>query len=281
MPILTVARLTFREAARRRLLLAVVLLTVVVVVLTGWGVSRIATLMRNGQPISHTQVIATTSGLVILLAFMFSFVLAVGAAFLAAPAVAADVESGLVLALLPRPIRRSQFVLGKWLGLAVLMSGYTAVASTLQLATIDALTGYVPPHPVVAVLFLIGQTIVLLTLALLGSTRLSPITGGIIALVLFGIAWIVGNVTAIGAAFNNNTLLTFGTVVNLILPTDGLWRGAIFNLEPAALIAVGAAANNSPFGAIAPPTGAFVAWAVGWIVAVLGLAAFSFRRRDL
>ena len=114
MPLLVVARLTLREAARRRLLLAVAVLTVAVIGLTGWGISRIATLHNdNGQPLPHSEVMATTAGLVIMLAYMFSFVLAIGAAFLAAPAIAGDVDSGLVLALLPRPLRRSQFVLGK------------------------------------------------------------------------------------------------------------------------------------------------------------------------
>ena len=113
MPLLVIARLTLREAARRRLLHAVAILTVLVIGLTGWGISRITTFHdSNGQPLPHSEVMATTAGLVILLAYMFSFVLAIGAAFLAAPAIAGDVDSGLVLALLPRPLRRSEFVAG-------------------------------------------------------------------------------------------------------------------------------------------------------------------------
>src|SRR5438270_13260987 len=134
MPLLVIARLTLREAARRRLLHAVAILTVLVIGLTGWGISRIATLHNgSGQPLPHSEVMATTAGLVILLAYMFSFVLAIGAAFLAAPAIAGDVDSGLVLALLPRPIRRSQFVLGKWLGLAALLVVYSGLASGVEL----------------------------------------------------------------------------------------------------------------------------------------------------
>jgi ABC-type transport system involved in multi-copper enzyme maturation permease subunit len=283
MPVLIIARLTLREAARRRLLHAVAILTVLVIGLTGWGISRIATLHNgSGQPLPHSEVMATMAGLVIMLAYMFSFVLAIGAAFLAAPAIAGDVESGLVLALLPRPLRRSQFVLGKWLALAALLVTYGGLAGGVELAMVRVLTGYLPPHPVQAVAFLAGESVVVLTLALLGSTRLAPMTCGIVVLALFGLTWIAGIAESIGVAFHNTSITTAGTVMSLLLPSDGLWRGAVYNLEPAALIALGnATARASPFAVSAPPTTPYLMWAVGWVVVILGLAALSFRRRDL
>jgi len=71
-----------------------------------------------------------------------------------------------------------------------------------------------------------------------------------------------------------------------ILPSDGLWRGVIYGLEPplVLLIAAGEApdlANANPFYAPAPPPLIFVIWSVAWIALVLGLAARSFERRDL
>jgi len=48
-------------------------------------------------------------------------VLAMGSVFVASPAIAGEIESGLALAILPRPIRRSEVVLGKWLGLGALV----------------------------------------------------------------------------------------------------------------------------------------------------------------
>ena len=52
------------------------------------------------------------SQVLILIAFMFSFVLAMSAAFLAAPAIASDVETGTVHAMLARPLRRAELVVG-------------------------------------------------------------------------------------------------------------------------------------------------------------------------
>jgi len=281
MPLLTIAGLTLREAVRRRLLLAVFILTVIIIGATGWGFSRIATFTRNGQPISHVEVLSTTAEFVLLIAIMFSFILAVGSAFLAAPSIAADVESGLALALLPRPIRRSDVVLGKWLGMTALLAGYTALVSLLELAVIRVVTGYTPPHPVMAVLFLIGQAVVLLTLAILGSTRLPSITGGIIALVLFGVAWIFGIVTQVGATFHNATITTAGTIVSLVLPTDGLWHGVQYNLQPAAITALANAQGEGGIVTGAAPTTPYIVWAVAWVVVMLYLAVRSFSRRDL
>ena len=165
--------------------------------------------------------------ILILVAYMFAFVIAVAAPFLAAPAIASDVESHQILAILPRPVRRSDVVVGKWLGLGVLIVVYTALACGLEFLAVWLAVGYLPPHPVLTTMFIAGEAVTLLTLGILGSTRLSPITCGILAVILFGITWIVGVAGQIGAAFGNTVLANIGTVSSLILPTDGLWRGAV------------------------------------------------------
>src|SRR5690348_8355159 len=82
MPIWTIARLTLVEVTRRRLLLAVFILTALIIALTGWGFSHIATMPCGNHPCSRTEILTLSSGLVILLVYMFSFVVAAGAAFL-------------------------------------------------------------------------------------------------------------------------------------------------------------------------------------------------------
>jgi hypothetical protein len=175
-------------------------------------------------------------------------------------------------------------ILGKWLGLAALVAGYTVLAGGLQFFAVWAAVGYVPPHPVLTILFIIGEALVLLTLAMLGSTRLAPITCGIIAVILFGVTWIVGIAGQIGAAFGNSVLADIGTASSLILPTDGLWRGAVFNLEPVSIIAVTNSAREAsanPFAVGSAPTTPYVIWAVVWIAAVLALAVRSFSTREV
>jgi hypothetical protein len=77
-----------------------------------------------------------------------------------------------------------------------------------------------------------------------------------------------------------------GTVTSLIIPTDGLWRGALYSLEPVVLRLAGdsaATANpgNAPFIVMAPPTPAYIVWAVCWLAAVLAASVWSFQERDM
>jgi ABC-type transport system involved in multi-copper enzyme maturation permease subunit len=144
---------------------------------------------------------------------------------------------------------------------------------------------YVPPHPIMAIFFVVAEAIALLTLTMLGSTRLPAMTCGIVVLVLFGMTWMAGIAGAVGAAFHSKGIQNIGTISSLLLPTDGLWRAAIFNLEPAAIKAVEAAAgretSSNPFFVYSAPATAYLLWALAWVVGLLGLAAWSFKRREL
>jgi ABC-type transport system involved in multi-copper enzyme maturation permease subunit len=289
MAILTIAQATLREASRRRLLIALAILTVIVAVLSGWAFHRLLQIPcgEAGQthPCSATDLKLLASTLLLLLMFMFSFVLALGAAFVGAPSIHNDVESGVMLAVLPRPIRRSEVVLGKWLGLAVLIALYAAISCGMEFVIGKFAFDYVPPHPILAILFLIGEALVVLTISLAWSTRLSGITGGIIVLVVFGITWLAGIAGGVGAAVHSHAIQDVGTISSLILPTDGLWRGAIYDLEPYTLIvsqqSFGRAASANPFFAAAPAATPYIVWAAAWVLAVLGIAIWSFHRKEL
>src|ERR1700726_4144616 len=117
MAALTIARLTIREAARRRLLLALAILTLIVIGLTAWGFQHLTTLTNaDGTPIPASELRLATSQVLVLVEFMFSGVLALSAVVVASPAISSELESGVALAMLPRPLSRYQVVLGKWIG---------------------------------------------------------------------------------------------------------------------------------------------------------------------
>jgi ABC-type transport system involved in multi-copper enzyme maturation permease subunit len=285
-PVLVIARLTVQESSRRRLLLALLILTLVVVGFSAWGFNKITTVTnRAGQTLPPDQVALVTSQLLIVVVFMFSGVLALSAAVVAGPLISSEVESGLLLSMLARPLRRSEVVIGKWLGLGVLVGIYAAGAGTLELAAVYWATGYMPPHPVDLLVYVAAEGLVLLSLGMLLSTRLSGITAGVIALVAWLIAWIAGVVGDIGIGLQNPALENIGVVSHLVLPSDGLWRGAIFAMEPdtliAALRAAGTFGRANPFAAVDPPPLEFLAWVVVWFAVMLVLSVWSFRTREI
>ncbi len=281
--VLSVARLTLREALRRRLLWALVGLTVAIVAITGWGFQRIAEL----SPIGGSQELLGLSQLLVMIAFMFSFVLAMTAVFAGGPAIAEEIESGQALALLARPLRRGELLLGKWVGLALVLVAYAFAAGLAEVGVVAAVTSYAPQDPLGAAGFLAAEGLVLLTLALVFSTRIGPVAGGAIAVVLFGLEWMAGIMAGVGEILNNDGLRAIGPISRLILPSDVLWRGAMFGLEPPAdlLAAAGgpgaAVFRVSPFFAAAPPDAIWLGWAIAWVVLALGGAVLLLRRREL
>ena len=176
-------------------------------------------------------------------------------------------------------------MIGKWLGLAVLVAIYAVGSAALELAAVDWATGYFPPHPVELVVYVGLEGLALLSLGLMLSTRFSGITGGVIALVAWLMAWIGGIVGDIGTGLQNQAVESVGIISRLFLPTDGLWRGAVNAMEPdvvlAQLRAAGTFGRANPFAALDPPPFAFLMWVVVWFSVMLGLSIWSFRTREI
>ena len=280
--VLTIAALTLREAARRRVLLALAVLTALLLGVSAWGLSRLADESGAGT-LTSGETRLTASVLLNLVMFGFSLIAALGTAFLAGPTLAGETESGIALSVLARPIRRSAFLLGKWLGLVAFGTGFIVVAGLAECLVVRWTMDYWPPEPAVALVLLAAQTTVLLTLAVLLSTAVSPMASGVVAVGLFGAAWIAGVVGGIGASLDNDAVVRVGTISRMLLPTDGLWRGAMHAFQdPTALVEFGGDEVEAfPFLGVASLTVAYLAWAAVWVAMVWGLSAVSFVRRDL
>lgn len=282
--VLTVAALTVQEAARRRVLWALAGMTVVLLTLSAWGFSKLGGYESQFGSLTSGEARLVASQVLNLVMFGLSLIAALGTAFLAGPTMAGEIESGQALAMLARPVRRSAVLVGKWLGLVAFGSGFVAVAGLAQFVIVQVTVGYWPPQPVVGLAHLAAQTAVLLTLGLLLSTVISPMASGIVAVGLFGATWIAGVVGGVGDALGNEGVARVGTVSRMVLPTDGLWRGAMHAFQdPIALAQFGGPAveGGFPFLSKDPLTGVYLGWAGLWVVLVLGLAGMAFARRDL
>jgi len=281
--VITIARLTIGEAARKKILWVLILLAIAAVALTAWGVDLLVGQARESG-VSELNLKLGISQVLIFIAFQFGFVLAMTAAFLGAPAIANDLESGVAQAMLARPLRRSSYLLGRWLGLVIVVVGYTAVSGFLAIAAVSFVSGYLPPNPIIPVAYLAGQALILLTLTVVLSVRLPPIAGGAIAVVAYGVAWLAGVLGHIGIALGTTGLIGVSNLGRVLLPTDAMWQGVVFGLEPSLVISgVGQqqVAQGNPFFAAEGPNPAFVLWAVAWVVLALVLAIVLLRRREI
>jgi ABC-type transport system involved in multi-copper enzyme maturation permease subunit len=283
--VMVIAALTLREVLRRRLLWVLLGLSVASVVFVGWAVTQLVAHARDSG-MDDARIMLGVSQVLVIIAFMFSFVLAMSGAFLAAPAIATDVESGTALAMLARPISRADLVLGRWVGLSLVVGGYAVASSMLAIAVVALVSGYVPPEPGVAVVCLVGQAVLTLTLALALGTRLPSMTSGAIAVACFGAAWLGGFLASVAGLLRAQAIVPTLDIVRFLFPTDLLWRGVIHGLEPPVvqLLARGVDASRfayDPFFALQPIPVEAALWAVAWMVLVLGAGVLAFGRREL
>ncbi len=277
----TIASLTVREAVRRKLVAAFAVISVVLVGLSGWGFDRLS----HGSGFTSGETNLALPQAVVLFMFMFSFVVALSASAIASLAVSSEIDSGVLQAVVARPVRRSDVLIGKWLGMVGLLAAYTAIVCGLLVAVVYWTSGFVAPDPAAAAAFVLAEGVVLLTLVLLISTRLSALAAGVIGVAVFGMAWLAGVVGTLGAAFHIRALHTVSVISQYLMPTDGLWHGAMYYLEPPSFVtqqlADSPVGQGDPFLAIAAPAWPYLTWAGIWLVLVLVLGLVSFERREL
>jgi ABC-type transport system involved in multi-copper enzyme maturation permease subunit len=276
---LTIAALTIKEAVRRRLLLAFIAITVIVVGLSAWGFDRLS---HSNSLTSGESNLAVPQALILFM-FMFSFVLALSASAIASPSISSELESGVLMTIVTRPVRRTEVLLGKWLGLATLLAGYAGGVCALEFGVVRWASGFVPPDPVLAGVYVFAEGALLLTLALFLSTRVPVIAAGVIGVAVFGAGWLAGVVGSLGSTLNIGALRTVGQVGRLVLPTDGLWHAAIYYLQPSSLVTqhLAEGGRGDPFYAQGAPSSPYLLWVACWFLIVMIAAIASFERREL
>src|SRR5579864_5164113 len=131
--------LTIKELSRRRFFAGAAIATALLVGVTGWGFVHLNAIhMAGGVPITHLRVLGMTAILLILIAYLFSFLLAMAAVFVAAPSLAGDIESGVLLPVLTRPISRTAILGGKGAALAIVVALYACVTGACEFVAVRA-----------------------------------------------------------------------------------------------------------------------------------------------
>lgn len=279
--VLTIAQLTIRETQRRRILWVALLMGIAFLTVFGLGFHYIfAEIEREGPagggPVDLPLVIANflmLSGL-----YVINFLVIVMAGLLSAGTISGEVESHTIETTLTKPLRRWQVVLGKWLGLALIITVYMlALAASVVLITVQRSGLDVRNLPAgLGLMLLAGLT--MLSLSILGGTRLSTLANGALAFMLYGIAFVGGWVEQIGAVLRNETAVDLGIVASLLMPADVLWKQASVLLQPP----MGSNPDFAgPFIVMSQPNSMMTAYAVGYVIVLLILALWSFSRRDL
>ncbi len=272
--IATITWLTFHEAWRRRMVLIALVLSVVFLAIFTLGFWLIDSNM--GPDEGEVQRRIGYSLLLMAGLYVTHFLTIMLAIFASVDTVAGEIASHTIQAIVTKPVRRWQVLLGKWLGYAAMISLYLGLLAGGILVAVDLLVGYRPPNALAGVGLLILEALVLLSLSLLGGTRLSTLTNGVLLFMLYGLAFIGAWVEQIGSFMESRAAVNIGIITSLVLPVEALWRRAAYLMQPPIMSSI-----PTPFSGVSPPSTAMVIYALAYAVIALLLAMRSFNRRDL
>jgi Cu-processing system permease protein len=274
---LTLAHLTLYDARRRKILSAAAACGALFLVLF-WTVSFLVARDLEQNPPSFVQrqinlVILSLFGL-----YAANFLSVLLAALLPVDALSGEIDSGVMQTLASKPVRRSDIVLGKWLGFGAVIVIYFLVLAAGVLTATRWIAGYQQLNIGIAIPLMLLELVVMHTISIAGGTRLGTVTNGIMTIGLYGAAWIGGWVEQLGTLGGIPSARALGIVVSLVSPADSMWRLAAFYLQPDIVRSLG---NAGPFAGGSVPSTLMVWWALGFTAAALAFAIYSFRNRQL
>jgi ABC-type transport system involved in multi-copper enzyme maturation permease subunit len=282
-PIFILARMTFVQAIRRKIVLTGLLLGVCFLIIFSIGFHMINSSSigvvgpGGGEGVQNIIDTEKSSGIFLAGLYAVTFLGIAMAALLGADTLAGEINSGTIQVIVTKPIRRSDVVFGKWLGFAGLLGLYLLLLMGGTTLSILVQSGYVAPHLAAGLVLIYLESLLIMSVAMLFSSRFSALATGGVVFGLYGLAFIGGWIEQIGAVLNSPTAVQVGILTSLIIPSESLWRRAAFEMQSPLSGILGI----SPFGAASVPSILMVVYAVLYLLGVLALTVRVFQKRDL
>jgi ABC-type transport system involved in multi-copper enzyme maturation permease subunit len=274
-----IARLTLKEAVRRKIVLGALLLGLLFLGVYGAGLYFIRQDMMRSMRTPSAMIFNQMYNFLLLSGlYVVNFLFIAMAVLTSVDTIAGEIATGTIHTLVAKPVRRWEVLLGKWAGYVVMLTLYLVMMAGGVLAIVPAVTGYRAPHALRGVALIWMNGLLMLNVSLLGGTRFSTLANGVLVFAIFGVAFVGGWIEQIGSFLDSAAAINVGIVTSLLMPSEALWKRAAFEMRSLLVEAVG----FSPFtSAGSVPSAMMIGYAVLYAFIALGLAVWSFERRDL
>ncbi len=274
-----IARLTFLEARMRKMLWAIVLLGIAFLILYAIGFHLIYTDLRGAMASNAARLLEPINFFVLAGLYAINFLVVMLAVLISVDTIAGEIASGAIQTIATKPLPRWHIIAGKWLGLALMLAVFTVTMCVALMFIVKLEADYTVRNPVQAIALIVLEGLIVLTLSILGGTRLSTLTNGVVVFMLYGLAFIAGWIEQIGGMMRSEAAVNIGILVSLLMPSEAMWKRAAYLLQPPFLRELGL--DATPFGAASAPSEAMVVYAFLYTALVFLLAVREFSRRDL
>src|SRR5579884_3911551 len=152
-----ITRFTLQEAVSRRLILAGVLISLGYLALFTLGFHfAYDRALDNATTVEARLTLGLAFGTLTLFGvYVVNYLASFLALFLSVAAISGEIDSGTLHAMLARPLRRAEFVVGRWLGYACMIAVYIVAMTGLVLLVARTIAGYEVPNPFPALLLML------------------------------------------------------------------------------------------------------------------------------
>ncbi len=274
-----IAEFTLREALRRRIVLAAAIVTIGFVGLYALGVWFGFREIQADPDLGSLEQRAIVGVMLSGGMWSLNFVVSLLAIFLAVGSISGEVAQGTLHAVMARPIRRWEIVLGKFVGQTLMIAVFVAVASAAMLGAVRLITGELAARAWIAPFLMLLAAIVLIGITIAGSARFGTLVNGVMVFTLYTAALIGGVIEQIGVFLDSVVMFDIGVGTSLFMPTRALWDMASAQFAPPGSSALNITAG--PFGSLNGPSGWMLLVAGLHVIFMLAIAVRVFQRRDL
>jgi Cu-processing system permease protein len=211
---------------------------------------------------------------------MLRFFAAVQAVILGAGSISGEIERGSLPVTLARPISRAQVMLGKWLGINLLLGGHVLLWATLLWASLFIQTGEGNVQLLYGALAILLYPVLFSSLSLLFSCFTSPTLAATLTLICGGIAWSEGILKIIARLplVDLPLLERVGHACSFVVPMAHVDRWVDRLLGDLSPVVFAERMGRPP---AQPATPADLLYIALYVLVVFGIGLALFHRRDI
>jgi ABC-type transport system involved in multi-copper enzyme maturation permease subunit len=225
MAVFTITGLTLKEAVRRKTIVGALLLGLLVLALScilffirtrlnhQVSIGRLDSVRAWGTAYPAARSVVTVLCLAAIkgLGGLFALMMAGGA-------ISGEIDRGVLAVILPKPIPRWQILLGKWIGMSLVLTGSVLFWTLLAWGSLTYQTGLNLTPFLKAGLISTLYPIVFMTVALTFSTFAQRVFGTSLAIAFCAVAWFDGILDSIADLYDVEILHTMAKFSGLVVP---------------------------------------------------------------
>lgn len=281
---IAIAQATFKEAVRKKIIILIGILTLIYLimlsVITYFGFQD---LKKSG--VGSDIILSNAALIVSFLGFYFSsMIIALFTIMASLGAISTEIENGTIHSIVSKPLKRSQYVMGKYLGLAVLATVYS-VFLYLAIIIINYAIG-VPPLDKPNILLLskglalfILEPLSILALCICGSVYFRTLNNGIIVIAIYILGIIGSMMEQIGSALKMDGLVQWGILISLVSPFDTVYKKMIDVIYSGSNMTINLSSPLFLSGTV--PSNWMMLYVIVFLTVMLMFAVRKFNRKDI